>query len=78
MLAIGKVAFGSVDDWAPDPGSVVSWQPSPISLAKARQAPKVRCRLAVSKPHTLVTVAQALGGRAFSFPHVVLGHSRSM
>ena len=39
MLAIGKVAFGSIDDSAPDPGSVVSWQPSPTSVTKARQAP---------------------------------------
>jgi mycolipenoyl-CoA---2-(long-chain-fatty acyl)-trehalose mycolipenoyltransferase / long-chain-acyl-CoA---trehalose acyltransferase len=35
----GKEAFGAVDDWAPDPGSVVCWHPSPASLAKVRQAP---------------------------------------
>ena len=39
MIPLGKVAFGSIHDSAPDPGSVVSWQPSPASLAKARQAP---------------------------------------
>jgi hypothetical protein len=35
----GKEAFGAINDWAPDPGSVVCWHPSPTSLAKARQAP---------------------------------------
>lgn len=39
MFTVGKVAFGSIDDSAPAPGSVVSWHPSPASLAKARQAP---------------------------------------
>jgi mycolipenoyl-CoA---2-(long-chain-fatty acyl)-trehalose mycolipenoyltransferase / long-chain-acyl-CoA---trehalose acyltransferase len=35
----GEEAFGAIDEWAPDPGSVVCWQPSPASLAKVRQAP---------------------------------------
>ena len=29
MFTVGKVAFGSIHDWAPAPGSVVFWQPSP-------------------------------------------------
>jgi mycolipenoyl-CoA---2-(long-chain-fatty acyl)-trehalose mycolipenoyltransferase / long-chain-acyl-CoA---trehalose acyltransferase len=39
VLAVGKVAAGSIHEWAPDPGSVVSWSPSAASLAKAQQAP---------------------------------------
>ncbi|MBV9351425.1 MAG: acyltransferase [Mycobacterium sp.] len=39
MLAVGKVAAGSIHEWAPGPGSVVSWNPSAVALAKARQAP---------------------------------------
>ena len=39
MFVPGKEAFGSIDDWVPDPGSVVCWHPSPASLAKASQAP---------------------------------------
>jgi hypothetical protein len=35
----GEEAFGAIDEWAPDPGSVVCWHPSPASLAKVRQAP---------------------------------------
>jgi hypothetical protein len=35
----GEDAFGSVDEWVPDRGSVVCWEPSPASLAKVRQAP---------------------------------------
>jgi mycolipenoyl-CoA---2-(long-chain-fatty acyl)-trehalose mycolipenoyltransferase / long-chain-acyl-CoA---trehalose acyltransferase len=35
----GKEAFGAINDWVPDPGSVVCWLPSPTSLAKVRQAP---------------------------------------
>jgi mycolipenoyl-CoA---2-(long-chain-fatty acyl)-trehalose mycolipenoyltransferase / long-chain-acyl-CoA---trehalose acyltransferase len=35
----GEEAFGAIDDWAPEPGSVVCWHPSPASLAKVRQAP---------------------------------------
>ncbi len=39
MIRLGNMAFASIEDSAPAPGSVVSWQPSPASLAKARQAP---------------------------------------
>jgi mycolipenoyl-CoA---2-(long-chain-fatty acyl)-trehalose mycolipenoyltransferase / long-chain-acyl-CoA---trehalose acyltransferase len=35
----GKEAFGSISEWAPDPGSVVCWHPSATSLAKVRHAP---------------------------------------
>ena len=35
----GEEVFGSISEWAPDPGSVVCWHPSPTSLAKVRQAP---------------------------------------
>jgi hypothetical protein len=35
----GEEAFGAIDEWAPDPGSVVCWHPSPASLARVRQAP---------------------------------------
>jgi mycolipenoyl-CoA---2-(long-chain-fatty acyl)-trehalose mycolipenoyltransferase / long-chain-acyl-CoA---trehalose acyltransferase len=35
----GEEAFGSISEWAPDPGSVVCWHPSAASLAKVRQAP---------------------------------------
>ena len=33
------VAFGTIHDWAPEPGSVVCWHASPSALANARQAP---------------------------------------
>ena len=39
MFIPGEEAFGAIDEWAPDPGSVVCWHPSPASLAKVRQAP---------------------------------------
>ena len=39
MLAVGKVAAGSIHEWVPEPGSVTSWSPSAVSLTKARQAP---------------------------------------
>lgn len=39
MFVPGREAFGSIEDWVPDPGTVVCWHPSPASLAKARQAP---------------------------------------
>ncbi len=39
MFIPGKEAFGSIEDWTPDPGSVTCWHPSPGSLAKVRQAP---------------------------------------
>jgi mycolipenoyl-CoA---2-(long-chain-fatty acyl)-trehalose mycolipenoyltransferase / long-chain-acyl-CoA---trehalose acyltransferase len=35
----GKEAFGSIDDWTPEPGSVMCWHPSPASLARVGQAP---------------------------------------
>jgi mycolipenoyl-CoA---2-(long-chain-fatty acyl)-trehalose mycolipenoyltransferase / long-chain-acyl-CoA---trehalose acyltransferase len=35
----GEEAFGAINDWVPEPGTVVCWHPSPTSLAKARQAP---------------------------------------
>jgi Condensation domain len=38
-LFIGSAKVGTIDDWAPDPGSVMSWHASPASLAKAREAP---------------------------------------
>ena len=68
MLAIGKVAFGSIDDSAPDPGSVVSWQPSPTSLTKARQAP-ISAVPASNQQAAYVgnCRANAAGGREFSF-----------
>ena len=33
------VAFGTIHDWAPEPGSVVCWHASPSALANAHQAP---------------------------------------
>lgn len=39
MLPVGKVAAGSIHDWAPDPGAIVSWLPSAAAVAKARRAP---------------------------------------
>lgn len=39
MFIPGEEAFGAIDDWVPEPGSVVCWHPSPGSLAKVRQAP---------------------------------------
>jgi mycolipenoyl-CoA---2-(long-chain-fatty acyl)-trehalose mycolipenoyltransferase / long-chain-acyl-CoA---trehalose acyltransferase len=39
LLAVGKVAAGSIHEWVPEPGSVVSWNASAASLAKARHAP---------------------------------------
>lgn len=38
-MFIGSAKVGTIDDWAPDPGSVMSWHASPASLAKAREAP---------------------------------------
>ena len=38
MSVPGEEAFGSISEWAPDPGSVVCWHPSATSLAKVRQA----------------------------------------
>ena len=72
MLAIGKVAFGSIDDSAPDPGSVVSWQPSPTSLTKARQAP-ISAVPASNQQAAYVGIcrASAAVGREFSFPVIV-------
>ncbi len=39
MFVPGEEAFGSISEWAPDPGAVVCWHPSPASLAKVRKAP---------------------------------------
>ncbi|WP_082995672.1 condensation domain-containing protein [Mycobacterium alsense] len=39
MFVPGEDAFGSIDEWAPERGSVVCWQPSPDSLVKVRRAP---------------------------------------
>jgi mycolipenoyl-CoA---2-(long-chain-fatty acyl)-trehalose mycolipenoyltransferase / long-chain-acyl-CoA---trehalose acyltransferase len=39
LFVPGEEAFGAIDDWVPEPGSVVCWHPSPASLAKVRQAP---------------------------------------
>jgi mycolipenoyl-CoA---2-(long-chain-fatty acyl)-trehalose mycolipenoyltransferase / long-chain-acyl-CoA---trehalose acyltransferase len=39
VLALGKVAIGSIFEWVPDEGSVVTWDPSAAALKKARQAP---------------------------------------
>lgn len=39
MFIPGEDAFGSIDRWVPDRGSVVCWHPSPASLAKVQQAP---------------------------------------
>src|SRR5271168_1581665 len=39
MVAVGKVALATVDNWVPAPGSVVHWRFSSASLEKARQAP---------------------------------------
>ena len=39
MVAVGKVALSTVDNWVPAPGSVVQWRFSPASLEKAQQAP---------------------------------------
>lgn len=39
MFIPGKEAFGSIDEWVPDGGSVVCWHPSAGSLAKVGLAP---------------------------------------
>jgi hypothetical protein len=39
LFVLGKEMLGTIDDWAPEPGSVVCWHPSPASQAIARQAP---------------------------------------
>ena len=38
-MRIGKVTVGSVDDWAPSPGTVISWHATPAASEKARRAP---------------------------------------
>ena len=40
MLALGNVAFRSLHEWTPEPGSVISWRPSRTTLEKAQDAPK--------------------------------------
>lgn len=39
MVVLGHLGLETVDNWAPDPGSVWCWHGSPASLATARQAP---------------------------------------
>jgi hypothetical protein len=69
VLTVGKVAFGSIHDSAPDPGSVVSWHPSPATLAKARQAP-ISAVPASNQQAAYVGACRAMAaaGRKLSFP----------
>lgn len=39
MVVLGHLGLETVDNWAPDPGSVWCWHPAPASLEAARQAP---------------------------------------
>jgi mycolipenoyl-CoA---2-(long-chain-fatty acyl)-trehalose mycolipenoyltransferase / long-chain-acyl-CoA---trehalose acyltransferase len=72
VFTLGKVAFGSIHDSAPAPGSVVSWDPSRASLAKARQAP-ISSVPASNQQSAYVgnCRAHAAVGREFSFPLIV-------
>lgn len=72
MFTIGDVAFGSIHDSAPAPGSVVSWNPSPASLAKARQAPISAVPASNQQAAYVANCrANASVGRDFSFPLIV-------
>lgn len=39
MVVLGHLGLETVDNWAPDAGSVWCWHPAPATLAAARQAP---------------------------------------
>ena len=39
MLRIGKIAFSTLNDWAPRPGVLTSWRPTTAAMKKAREAP---------------------------------------
>lgn len=38
-MQIGKITVGTIDDWAPRPGTLISWHPTSAAMAKARNAP---------------------------------------
>jgi hypothetical protein len=39
MLRIGAIAFSTINDWTPTPGTLTSWHPTSAAVHKARQAP---------------------------------------
>jgi mycolipenoyl-CoA---2-(long-chain-fatty acyl)-trehalose mycolipenoyltransferase / long-chain-acyl-CoA---trehalose acyltransferase len=39
MLRIGTIAFSTINDWTPTPGTLTSWHPTARAVQKARQAP---------------------------------------